>query len=433
MHWHYLGSMQRVKLLLWACSRSGLCPGSGTYRTLRLPEFMRGGILFVWALALGCNVMAQSPAVQQAVDAVNTDSLVWRLERLSGGLPVDVGQGDTLILSRHKTQPGNAIAAQWIQQEFTRMGYAPAAEPFGTTGVNILAVKPGLVHPERKVILCAHYDAMPGVAVAPGADDNGSGACAVLEGARVLAGQDFGNTLVFALWDEEEQGLVGSAYHAASAFGNDEQIIAVVNMDAIGYDGNGDGLLRIHARPVGNSIAIKDSALMVNGMYGPGLPIAVNNPGATYSDHASFWGQGYGAILVIEDFDDDPNPHYHTPGDRLQYMDTAYWRGLAQLAIGTAAVMAVPVDAADMREAARREPLLVHPNPARDKVTVSMRDGTGAVPEVLDALGRPLSVDCSRSTDGAWSVDLSGLAPGTYLVRVNSGTEVRTGRLVRWP
>ncbi|MBK7247048.1 MAG: M20/M25/M40 family metallo-hydrolase [Flavobacteriales bacterium] len=136
---------------------------------------------------------------------------------------------------------------------------------------------------------------MPGGTTAPGADDDGSGVCAVMEAARVMAGHDFENTVVFALWDEEEQGLIGSAYYTSAAAGNDEEILAAVQMDAIGYDGNGDGLMRIHTRPVANSIAIKDSVLMVNTIYGLGLPIVVNNPGATYSDHASFWSEGYGA------------------------------------------------------------------------------------------------------------------------------------------
>jgi hypothetical protein len=397
---------------------------------------MRKALLLVSALGLVIGTNAQVPAVQQALNAVNADSLVWRLERLSGEVPVDVGQGDTLILSRHKTRPGNAIAAQWIQQEFTRMGYAPAVEAFGALGQNILAEKPGLVHPERKVIICGHYDSMPGGTTAPGADDDGSGSCAVLEAARVLAGLGFENTLVFALWDEEEQGLVGSAYHAAAAFGNDEEIAAVINMDAIAYDGDGDGLMRIHTRPVANSIAIKDSALMVNTTYGLGLDIAVNNPGETYSDHASFWTQGYGAILVIEDFDDDPNPHYHTPSDRLQYLDTAYWRGLARLAIGTAAVMAVPVIDAGMHETRSNEALAIQPNPARDKVEVRMPGEmeVNAFPVITDPTGRVIGdVRITQSAGNGWTLDLSGLAPGTYLLRVQDGAKVLTGRVVRWP
>lgn len=397
---------------------------------------MREALLVVWALGLVIRTNAQVPVVQQALNAVNADSLVWRLERLSGEVPVDVGNGDELILSRNKYQPGNALAAQWLQQEFARMGFAPMVQPFGAAGQNVLAVKEGQVHPERKVLICAHYDAMPGGTTAPGADDDGSGVCSVLEAARVLAGTTFENTLVFALWDEEEQGLIGSAYHAAAAAGNDEEITAVINMDAIGYDGDGDGLMRIHTRPVANSIAIKDSALVVNTTYGLGLPIAINNPGETYSDHASFWNQGYGAILVIEDFDDDPNPHYHTPSDQLQYLDTAYWRGLAKLAIGTAAVMAVPVIDAGMPEDRGNGALAIYPNPARDKVEVRMPAGTMAdvFPVITDPTGRAVrDVLTSRIASNGWIMDLSGLVPGVYLLRAQDGAKLLTGRLVRWP
>lgn len=394
---------------------------------------MRRGALLLLACGLLASASAQHPAVQQAIDAVSADSLAWRLQRLSGEAPVDTGTGDLLILSRHKSRPGNALAAQWIRQEFIRMGYAPAVQAFGATGENVLAMKPGAVHPERKVIICAHYDCMPAAATAPGADDDGSGACAVLEAARVLAPHAFENTVVFALWDEEEQGLVGSGYHAAAAAGNDEDIAGVVAMDAIGYDGDGDGLMRIHTRPIGNSIAIKDSALMVNAAYGLGLPIAINDPGATYSDHASFWTRGYGAILVIEDFDQDPNPYYHTANDRLQHLDTAYWRGLARLAIGTAAVLAVPMGPSGSADALPRPALRVWPNPARaqGEVRVAHPFAAPASAVILDALGKPVRTAALAGPDAA--IGLGGLAAGTYLVRAMRGGEAATARLVVLP
>ncbi|MBS1937111.1 MAG: M20/M25/M40 family metallo-hydrolase [Bacteroidetes bacterium] len=392
----------------------------------------RAAVLITGFLLGHAVVHAQRPAIQQMLDAVDADSLVWRLERLSGELPVNVGEGDTLILSRHKSQPGNALAAQWLRQELQRMGYAPAVEHFGGAGENILAVKAGALHPERKVYISAHYDCMPGVAVAPGADDDGSGVCAVLEAARVMADMDFENTVVFALWDEEEQGMLGSAYHAAAAAGNDELVAAVVQMDAIAYDGNGDGLLRIHARPVANSIAIKDSALMVNTTYGPGLPIAVNNPGATYSDHASFWSEGYGAILLVEDFDNDPNPHYHTPNDRMAYLDTGYWRGITQLAIGTAAAMAVPTGPAGVGQAVSRVELKVFPNPAAGEVHVQVAGASpGAQCSLVDATGRPV-----RNWSGpvpAGGLVLKGLPPGTYLLRVQEAAMHAVQRIVVLP
>lgn len=321
------------------------------------------------------------------------------------------------------------------------MGYSPAVQAFGTTGANILAEKPGLVYPERKVVICGHYDSMPGGPSAPGADDNGSGACAVLEAARVMAAHDYENTVVFALWDEEEQGLVGSAYYAGAAVGNDEQVLAAVNMDAIGYDGNGDGLLRIHTRPVANSIAIKDTALMVNSTYGLGLPIAINNPGATYSDHASFWSEGYGAILVIEDFDDDPNPHYHSPSDMLGSMDLGYWEGLAKLAIGTTAAMAVPYDgAAQVGNIARTTTatLELFPDPARETMEARFSLGlnTPAVLTITDAIGRPVRT-LRFGPDGAAvrsvQIDLSELPPGAYLASVRDGRFAVARRFVRMP
>jgi hypothetical protein len=388
-------------------------------------------------------VQAQDPSIVSALAAVSLDSLVLDLERLTGERTVDVGNGPESILSRHKLNTGNALAADWLQQRLLALGYSPVVQGFNAgTGENILAEKVGTLHPGRKVIICGHYDAMPGGPVnAPAADDDGSGTCSVLEAARVLAPYSFENTIVFALWDEEEQGKVGSAYYAGVSAANDDTIAAVINMDAISYDGNGDGLMRIHTRPVANSLAIKDSALVVNTTYGLNLNIAINNPGATYSDHASFWSEGYGAILVIEDFDNDGNPHYHTPTDLLQYMDLAYWQDLTRLSIGTTAVLAVPVNGPSAIADVAAPPvaaLRVFPNPAAQeaRLWLELRQ-VGVVRITLcDALGRSAQVlhDGQVAAGGrAFPIPVHALTPGTYLVRVESGGTVRTVRVIRTP
>ncbi len=399
-----------------------------------------GGLL---ATAITCGACAQDATVTAAINAVNIDSLVWDLERLSGEEPEDVGNGAELILSRNKLNAGNALAADWLQQRLVAMGYTPAVQNFSAgTGENILAVKTGAVHPGRKVVICGHYDAMPGGPVnAPAADDDGSGTCSVLEAARVLAPFTFENTIVFALWDEEEQGKVGSAYYAGVAAANDDTIAAVVNMDAISYDGNGDGLLRIHARPVANSLAIKDTALMVNSTYGLNLNIAINNPGATYSDHASFWSEGYGAILVIEDFDNDGNPHYHTPTDLLQYMDLPYWQDLTKLSIGTTAVLAVPVNAPAVILAPREDAvrgLRVHPNPAVHQARCWFELAHAGVVRItlFDAMGRVAAVvHNGRLAQGTQLLELpvERLAPGSYLLAVEEDGQRSTTRMVVTP
>jgi len=388
-------------------------------------------------------VQAQDPSIVSALAAVSLDSLVLDLERLTGERTVDVGNGPESILSRHKLNTGNALAADWLQQRLLALGYSPVVQGFNAgTGENILAEKVGTLHPGRKVIICGHYDAMPGGPVnAPAADDDGSGACSVLEAARVLAPYSFENTIVFALWDEEEQGKVGSAYYAGVSAANDDTIAAVINMDAISYDGNGDGLMRIHTRPVANSLAIKDSALVVNTTYGLNLNIAINNPGATYSDHASFWSEGYGAILVIEDFDNDGNPHYHTPTDLLQYMDLAYWQDLTRLSIGTTAVLAVPVNGPSAIADVAAPPvaaLRVFPNPSAQEARLWLELRQAGVVRITlcDALGRSAQVlhDGQVAAGGrAFPIPVHALTPGTYLVRVESGGTVRTVRVIRTP
>ncbi len=391
------------------------------------------------AALLALPAHGQHPAVADMLAATSLDSMVHYLEELTGEVPVDLGNGPVTIVSRNKNAPGNALAADLLQQKLSAWGYTPTVQVFsGGTGENILAVKPGLLHPGRKVIICGHYDSMPGGPVAaPGADDDGSGTAAALEAARVFAGMSFDHTVVFAFWDEEEQGLVGSEHYAGVAAANDDSIAGVVNMDAIAYDGNGDGLMRIHARAVANSLAIKDTALLVNTLYGLGANIAVNTPGALYSDHASFWAEDFGAILVIEDFDNDPDPKYHTSNDRLQFLDLPYYEKLARLSLATAAHLAIPLDPGTGIASALSTPRLqVWPVPSEDRVNMQV-DGTQDriwALDLLDHTGR-LVMELHRGPLSAGRLlvrsDLSGMPAGHYRVRaMNAKGEVLTSPLV---
>jgi len=395
-------------------------------------------------LALCGNARSQDPIVQSIIDAVSIDSMMLDLNLLSGEAPIDIGNGPEVIFSRNKNQPGNPLAADWLQQRFEQLGFTPVVQIFSAgTGENILVEKLGAVHPERKVVICGHYDSMPGGPVAsPAADDDGSGTVAVLEALRVLADHEFENTIVFALWDEEEQGKLGSIYYAGVAAASDVEIIAAVNMDAISYDGDGDGLMRVHTKNIANSVALKDTAMMVNQTYaGLQLPMAINLPGATYSDHASFWSENYSAILIIEDFDNDGNPHYHTSTDLVDYIDQPYFHGLARLSIGTTAVMARPMP----QETAVAEPtsdmdrlrLFVHPNPTAGTTTVrtDVLDGTASI-TLYDAMGREvmdIASGASALGERAFGFDADLLVPGSYVLRLSANGRTTSTTVVRTP
>ena len=53
-------------------------------------------------------------------------------------------------------------------------------------------------------------------------------------------------TIIYALWDEEEQGLIGSAYYAQQAALAGDSIMGVINMDMIAYDSDHDNVGEIH-------------------------------------------------------------------------------------------------------------------------------------------------------------------------------------------
>jgi hypothetical protein len=75
------------------------------------------------------------------------------------------------------------------------------------TDYNVIAELPGS-NRDNVVMAGAHLDS---VIEGPGINDNGSGSAALLETALMMANTDLPNTIRFAWWAAEEQGLVGSA------------------------------------------------------------------------------------------------------------------------------------------------------------------------------------------------------------------------------
>lgn len=403
------------------------------FRSILLPLF----------LIPGSALWAQNPTVSSILEAIRIDSMMLWVDELSGELPIDVGNGPELILSRHKLSTGNALATDYLVQKLEEFGYLPEIQTFSSSGANILAIKQGSVYPDQVVILCAHYDSMPaGGAAAPGADDNGSGCGAVLEAARLLRNTEFAYTIVFALWDEEEQGLIGAKYYAGVMAANDKLIRGVVNMDAIAYDGNADTKARIHTRPIANSNEIADTLFAVREHYNIDLDLIRTSPGATYSDHAAFWTEGYGAILVIEEFGADGNPFYHTSNDRSMRFDVPYYEKLAKLSIATTATLAEPIG---MFQAVQ-EPasmgsfgLQAWPNPSNSSSTIWVdvpQNGMVQV-QLFDAMGgmvQELHQGTLSRGRHSFEVSLNALAAGSYMVLVQgAGSEPRSMRMVRTP
>ena len=289
---------------------------------------------------------SQSQTIQDIIDQTNIDSLSYFVRELSGDVQTIIGGQPYTIVSRRYNHAGNDMAANYIKEKLESYGLPTYDQYFGTGGGrNVYAVQLGTTYPNKKYIICAHYDDFiyGSGTIVPGADDNASGTAAVLEAARIFRNYNSAFTLIYALWDEEERGLYGSAYYAQQAALAGDSIMGVINMDMTAYDSNSDNIAEIHTRPIANSLALKDEMLSINSLYSIGLTLQIINPGATYSDHASFWNNNYGAILLIE-YDYDFNPYYHSSNDLIQYFNMPYYLKMSQVSLGVTATLAQLTD-----------------------------------------------------------------------------------------
>jgi hypothetical protein len=274
---------------------------------------------------------AQTSALLRLVEDVNLDSLLHTVEELSGMRAVQLDDATAVIQSRHKDWLGNEVAERRLAQRLREYGYEPAVDSFSATGANVLAERRGTVYPNRQVIICAHYDSQPNQAVAPGADDNASGCAVVMEAARLFKDREFPLSVLFAFWDEEEQGLVGSRAYAERAHERGDSIVAVYNIDMIGWDEDDDGEIEIHTRARANTRELVDlTARMIDGLDYDLTPVVID-PGTTASDHASFWNKSRAGMLFIERYyGNDFNDNYHQPSDTLGNFNVPYFYAAAR-------------------------------------------------------------------------------------------------------
>ncbi len=273
------------------------------------------------------------PFIDSVISKISLQSISIFDRQLSGDTSALIGGQPYTIISRYWEHEGNRKAAQYIYEKFQSFGYQPQYDTFSVSGVNVLAKKTGTKYPNQYFIICAHYDSyaygVPALDTVPGADDNASGTSAVLEAARILYPYSFDYTILFAAWDEEERWMYGSYAYADSAFIRGDSIVAVINLDMIGYDGNNDHVYRIWAdtngAPVANIFA--DAGLTYQPFLVPLIQI-----GPSASDHLPFQEKGYKAICAIEN-SPDFNPYYHTVNEKFIHFNLPYFLGLVKTSI----------------------------------------------------------------------------------------------------
>ena len=276
---------------------------------------------------------------QIILDQVNIDSLSRQLAILSGEQSVMINDTLVTIPSRHSSYPGNILAAGYIEQKLLSYNLEVHLMDFSSTGRNVYAVQYGEEKADEYYIICGHYDSMPDSSLSPGADDDGSGCATVMEAARIISQYSARYSVIYAFWDEEEQGLRGSIAYASRASQQNEKIRGVINIDMIGWDSNDDGKFYINVRDTAQSTQLADLMLNINDQYNIGLSPQVLNPGSG-SDNLPFWFQGFSAVGIEEMYGSDWNDYYHTTNDQLAHFNMDYFYKCASLCISSLSSLA---------------------------------------------------------------------------------------------
>ena len=263
--------------------------------------------------------------------AVDRARVIADVRKLSGEEPLCSEGGCSIVTDRLTGGKGLEQAKQYVRDELVRAGYSPEFENWIRSGYddqNIIASRPGSILPDEQVYVVAHLDGvkMDAANPYPAADDNASGVAALLELARIAAGQTFDRTLVLVFSTGEEQGELGIRSHLDALTPRQLRAIkAVLNVDMIGYDANGDAKMELWYGYQQASMDLSERVAEVIGEYPIHLLPEVIR-GCFCADEVAFRSVGLAATHQIENFyDGERNPYYHTSGDTLEHMSLDYW------------------------------------------------------------------------------------------------------------
>jgi len=371
--------------------------------------------------------------VENIINAIDQENLIQQMRYLSGEDPVTIF-GSEVTIEHRVSNWGNDLAAQYISQTLSSYGLDTEIQEYSSSGKNVIATQTGTLYPDEYYMICAHYDAVDYYC----ADDNASGTAAVIEAARIFSELEFEYSIIYALWDEEEIGLIGSSDYATEAAANGDVIHGVINMDMISWDSDGDMVAEIHTSYDANSNQLADYLVDVNSIYGLGITTDIINPGTPYSDHSSFWENDYPAILIIEEYyGGDFNPYYHTEQDRIAILNMEYFLEMSKLCIGTLAqksALDVNVGMGASLENGISE-MRVFPNPANEyaQLNLELEKAQNARISILNTIGQEILLiqeNYPAQQKNTIQLPLQSLNTGIYLVRIEVENGVSTQKLM---
>ncbi|HEX7447240.1 MAG TPA: M20/M25/M40 family metallo-hydrolase [Pirellulales bacterium] len=348
---------------------------------------------------------------------------------------VEVLANDTFE-GREAGSRGGHAAAHYLGREFQKHRLAGGAsarsyyQTFGAGYRNILGLLEG-GDPQSKrelIVVSAHYDHVgygneqnsfgPTGYIHNGADDNASGAAALMELVEAFSQLEPrpARSILFALWDGEEKGLLGSEHWVAHPTWPLAQVRVMINLDMVGR-------LR------------QEKIELYGGRTSAGLRRLVSTSNTTAnllfdfswtmredSDHYSFYKRGVPVLMFHTGLHGD----YHRPSDDVEKLNFTGMQRVTQMLFTLIRQLADEPQLAAFRTAARGESASVQQVRERPLPPLPGRLGV-AWDSADERLGRGLRVVHVAAQSAAAR---AGIRPGDRILKF-AGREVRDGKAFR--
>jgi hypothetical protein len=329
--------------------------------------------------------------------------------------------------------PGADSAAAYLAARFAAVGLQPAPGGWfqtfdisasapgaaataaaGRQARNVIGILPGRDPELRReaVIVGAHYDHLGGGEfgsldpdstgkVHNGADDNASGAAALVYIAKELAATPQARTIVFIAFSGEELGLLGSQYYVKHAIYPLDRTTAMINLDMVGRMRNKRLIV------YGTATATEFSPLLDSLNWYQGFDLRKQGDGYGPSDQSSFYAAHLPVLHIFTDLHED----YHRTTDDWQKLN---FEGLARVVDFTAGVASAlanrraPLSFVDV-------PVAAHGSGAGDSIVTSGYGAyLGTIPDMSDSPGGVRLTGVRKGSPA----DKAGLRAGDIITRI---------------
>lgn len=265
--------------------------------------------------------------IDELFDTFNKSALLERVKFLS----LDSLEG------RRTGEKGGLIARDYVISQFKKYNVSPLlnsyTQPFSFESgrskktyeaANVLGVIRGSEHPEKYIVISAHYDhvRINKGQIYNGADDDASGTSALFAMAEYFNQHPPKHSIILAAFDAEELGLKGAYHFVEEAKSIGLNVMINVNMDMIGRNDNNElyvvGLSQNpNLKPILENTPLPDNFKLLSGHDGlDGKQNWMNS-----SDHAAFNKAGIPFLYFgVEDHED-----YHKPTDDYEKIQPEFY------------------------------------------------------------------------------------------------------------